>query len=87
MSLAVSSNIVWYLWVSWVLLGIVAGLSASVIFRAGGYGIVSDAIVGIIGAIIGGFIASEYRIPSLLLSSVGAFILIALLHIVSRKKP
>ena len=47
------TNVLW-----WLVVGLIAGFLASVIMRGGGYGIVGDIIVGIIGAFIGGFLAS-----------------------------
>ena len=74
------------LWLLWILDGIFVGFCASVILRGGGYGIVGDVIVGMIGAIIGGIIVSLLSvniISNLLLSSIGACILIALLRFFS----
>src|SRR5258708_38340493 len=47
------TGIIW-----WVVVGLIAGFLASLVMRGGGYGIVGDIIVGIVGAIIGGFPAS-----------------------------
>src|ERR687890_517874 len=42
----------------WLLLGLIAGFLASMVMRGGGFGIIGDIIVGIIGAFIGGFLFS-----------------------------
>jgi len=56
---------------AWLILGLIAGFVASKLMGGGGYGIVGDIIVGIIGALLGG------------LAIVGAMILIAILRAVS----
>ena len=41
---------------AWIIVGLIAGFLASVVMRGGGYGIVGDIIVGIVGAFIGGLL-------------------------------
>jgi uncharacterized membrane protein YeaQ/YmgE (transglycosylase-associated protein family) len=41
------SNVLW-----WLLVGLVAGFFASRVMRGGGYGLVGDIVVGLIGACI-----------------------------------
>ncbi len=74
----------------WIIVGLVAGLLASLVMR-GGYGIVGDIIVGIVGAIIGGFLMSLLGFSSsggllytILVAFIGACILIAILRAISR---
>lgn len=43
---------------SWIIVGLIAGWLASLVVRGGGYGILGDIILGIVGALVGGFIAS-----------------------------
>lgn len=78
-----ASTVVW-----WLLVGLVAGLIASFIMR-GGYGIIGDIIVGIVGAFLGGFLASLAGISysgigwTIFFAVIGAIILIAILRAVS----
>ena len=46
------SNVLW-----WLLVGLVAGFLASRVMRGGGYGLIGDIVVGLIGAFIGGWLA------------------------------
>jgi uncharacterized membrane protein YeaQ/YmgE (transglycosylase-associated protein family) len=79
--------------VSWLLLGLIAGILASLVMRGGGYGIVGDIVVGLIGAVIGGWVFSlltgrsnavnNLDIGSIFVAFVGACLLIALLRAVS----
>jgi uncharacterized membrane protein YeaQ/YmgE (transglycosylase-associated protein family) len=77
------STIIW-----WLLVGLVAGLLASFIMR-GGYGILIDIVIGIVGAILGGFLASLLGISysgfgwTIFFAVIGAIILIAILRAVS----
>jgi uncharacterized membrane protein YeaQ/YmgE (transglycosylase-associated protein family) len=73
----------------WLIVGLIAGFLASVVMRGGGYGIVGDIIVGIIGAFIGGWlfsligIGSGGLIGSIIVAFIGACILIFLLRLIS----
>lgn len=81
---------------SFLLLGLIAGFLASVVMKGGGYGIVGDIIVGVIGAFIGGFLFStllgrpnpvnNLDIGSIFVAFVGACILIAILRAVSGRR-
>ncbi len=78
------STVIW-----WLVVGLIAGFLASLVMRGGGYGIVGDIIVGIIGAFIGGWLFSLIGIGaggligSIIVAFVGACILIALLRLIS----
>jgi uncharacterized membrane protein YeaQ/YmgE (transglycosylase-associated protein family) len=83
-----ASTVLW-----WLVVGLVAGFLASRVMRGGGYGLVGDIIVGLIGAFIGGWLAdllglggtsSNSLIVSIIIAFIGACILIAILHAVSR---
>ncbi len=71
---------------SWIILGLIAGWIAGLIMKGGGYGIVGDIVVGIVGALIGGWLGSAllglsvtgFNFTSLVLAVVGAIILIAI---------
>lgn len=82
------SNVLW-----WLVVGLVAGFLASRVMRGGGYGLIGDIVVGLIGAFIGGWLAgvlgigvgsSSSLIVSIIVAFIGACILIAILHAVSR---
>jgi uncharacterized membrane protein YeaQ/YmgE (transglycosylase-associated protein family) len=80
------SNVLW-----WLLVGLVAGFLASRVMRGGGYGLIGDIVVGLIGAFIGGWLAdllgiggSSSLIVTIVIAFIGACILLALLHAVTR---
>jgi uncharacterized membrane protein YeaQ/YmgE (transglycosylase-associated protein family) len=71
---------------SWLVVGLLAGFFASIIVRGRGYGCFLDIVIGLVGAFIGGFIASFLGIRgtyhfwgSLLIAFLGACILVAIL--------
>jgi uncharacterized membrane protein YeaQ/YmgE (transglycosylase-associated protein family) len=79
------SNVLW-----WLLVGLVAGFLASRVMRGGGYGLIGDIVVGLIGAFIGGWLAgflglgSYGLIGTIVVAFIGACILLAILHAVTR---
>ncbi len=75
---------------SWLFVGLLAGFFASVVVRGRGYGCFLDIVIGLIGAFIGGFLASFLGITgtfhfwgTLLIAFLGACILVAILKALS----
>jgi uncharacterized membrane protein YeaQ/YmgE (transglycosylase-associated protein family) len=75
--------------VGWIIIGLIAGALAGLVMRGGEFGIGGDIIVGIIGALIGGFALSLVGVgtsgfwATLVAAFIGACILIAVLRAVS----
>jgi uncharacterized membrane protein YeaQ/YmgE (transglycosylase-associated protein family) len=73
---------------TWIIVGLVAGVLASLIVGGTGYGIIGSIVVGIVGAFIGGWIFREagWRAPfdglagTIFVAFIGAAILLAFLH-------
>jgi uncharacterized membrane protein YeaQ/YmgE (transglycosylase-associated protein family) len=73
--------------IAWIVLGLLAGWIAGMFMRGGGYGILGDIVLGILGAIIGGWLTgvllgvdlmSGFNLQSLVVAVLGAVVLIAL---------
>ena len=70
-----------------IIIGIVAGWLAGKIMRGRGFGLLGDLVIGIVGAVLGGFlfgilgIGSYNLVGSLVVATVGA---VLLLYIVRR---
>jgi uncharacterized membrane protein YeaQ/YmgE (transglycosylase-associated protein family) len=70
--------------VGWIIVGLLAGWIAGHLTRGRGFGCVVDIILGLIGAVIGGWIFMKLGIPlwgfwgSLLGATVGAVVLVAI---------
>lgn len=81
---------------SWIIVGLIAGWLAGLVMRGGGYGIIGDIIIGIVGAILGGFLASALfgiptpvngiNITSIIVAFLGAVILVAILRAISGRR-
>jgi uncharacterized membrane protein YeaQ/YmgE (transglycosylase-associated protein family) len=81
--------------IGWIVFGIIAGFIASKIVNKQGEGIVLDCILGIVGAVVGGYLVSfftgapwesGFNIPSMIVAIVGAIIVLALYHAVFRRR-
>ena len=80
-------------WFAWVIIGLLAGAIAGMLVRGRGYGCLMDIAVGILGAFIGGF-AVDLLFPgtlygffgTLVVATLGAVALLALLRLVSPKR-
>jgi uncharacterized membrane protein YeaQ/YmgE (transglycosylase-associated protein family) len=75
----------------WLVIGAVAGWLAGTLVKGGGFGLVGDIIVGIVGAFVGGFLAGALHISigsgivsSILTATVGAVLLILLVRMIKR---
>lgn len=81
---------------SWIVVGLIAGWLAGVVVRGSGYGLIGDIVVGIVGALIGGFLAgSLFNMPdavnginltSILVAFLGAVLLIIVLRAVGPRR-
>jgi uncharacterized membrane protein YeaQ/YmgE (transglycosylase-associated protein family) len=75
--------------ITWLIIGLVAGLVASRVVRGTGFGMVRDIIVGLVGAVIGGLILHAVRggshaSPSVLVEIVVAFVGAVILLIIAK---
>src|SRR2546421_13117285 len=81
-------------WLAWIVVGLVAGAIAARVVAGRGFGCIADIVVGVAGAIIGGFLLSTVFGASgtvgfwgsLLVAFIGAAILLAGLKLVSGGK-
>lgn len=70
--------------VSWIVIGLIAGWIAGHLTRGRGFGCIIDVILGLIGAVLGGWIFTRLGIiafgfwPSLAAATVGAVLLVAI---------
>jgi len=78
---------------AWLVVGLIAGFLASVVMRGGGYGIIGDIIVGIVGAFLGGLLTNLLAPDanfgfwgSVVVAFIGACVLIAILRAVGGRR-
>ena len=78
--------------VAWLVVGAIAGWLAGMVMKSSG-GLITDIIVGILGALIGGFIfnalgsstdVTGINLPSILVAFVGSCVLLAGLRFLRR---
>jgi uncharacterized membrane protein YeaQ/YmgE (transglycosylase-associated protein family) len=75
----------------WIIVGVIAGWATGKIMRGGGYGFWLDLILGIIGALVGGFIArhlglagSGGMIYTILVALFGAIVVVFIVRLITR---
>jgi uncharacterized membrane protein YeaQ/YmgE (transglycosylase-associated protein family) len=75
----------------WLVIGLIAGWLAGVVMKGGGYGIVMDIVLGVVGGIVGGWLfsalgigAGSGAIGGIIVAFVGAVILVALTRVLKR---
>jgi uncharacterized membrane protein YeaQ/YmgE (transglycosylase-associated protein family) len=73
---------------AWIALGILGGLACGWLLRARGRALLADLAVGVLGAVLGGFLAAallgldiaDFDLTSVLVAAMGAALLILVLH-------
>ena len=78
--------------IGWLIMGLIAGFIASKLVNKQGEGVLMDIVLGIVGAVVGGFLASAlgftgitgFDLYSILVSVVGAVIVLVVYHAVTR---
>jgi uncharacterized membrane protein YeaQ/YmgE (transglycosylase-associated protein family) len=77
---------------AWIVLGLIAGFIGSKIVNKSGEGILMDIVLGILGAVAGGWLFNEFghsgvtglNLYSLLVAVIGAVILLVIYHAIRR---
>ena len=77
--------------IAWLVIGAIAGWLAGTFVKGGGFGLIGDIVVGIIGAFIGGWLAGVLHIhvgtgwiSAIITAAVGAGLLLVILRLVRR---
>jgi uncharacterized membrane protein YeaQ/YmgE (transglycosylase-associated protein family) len=74
----------------WVVVGLIAGWAAGKIMKGGGYGTVMDIVLGIVGAVVGGWllgllgITAGGLIGTIIVAIIGAVFLIWLSRMIKK---
>jgi uncharacterized membrane protein YeaQ/YmgE (transglycosylase-associated protein family) len=79
-------NLLWFL-----IVGLVAGWLAGVLVKGGGFGVIGDLVVGVIGAFLGGWLFSTLGasaggglLGSLIVATIGAVVLLFIVRLIKR---
>ncbi len=79
------TNLIW-----WIIVGLIAGWAAGKIMRGGGYGVVMDIVLGIVGAVVGGWLLGALGIyaggliGTIVVAIIGAIFLIWLSRLLKK---
>ncbi len=78
--------------IAWIVIGIVAGWLTGKLMRGAGFGMFVDMIVGLVGALVGGFLSSHLGmggvndhglVGSIIIATIGAVVLTLLIRLIS----
>jgi uncharacterized membrane protein YeaQ/YmgE (transglycosylase-associated protein family) len=79
--------------IAWLVLGLIAGFIASKVINKSGEGLLMDIVLGIVGAVVGGWLFSlagasgvtGLNIYSMFVAVVGAIVVLLIYHMVVRR--
>ncbi len=77
---------------TWLIVGLIAGVLASLVMGGTGYGLIGDIIIGIVGAFVGGWLFTQLGVTSpigglagvIFVAFIGAVVLLFLLRLIRR---
>jgi len=77
---------------TWLIVGLVAGVLASLVMGGTGYGLIGDIIIGIVGAFVGGWLFTQLGATSpfgglagvIFVAFIGAVVLLFVLRLIRR---
>ena len=80
--------------IAWIVLGLIAGFIASKLVNKTGEGIIIDIILGIVGAVVGGFVFNQlgaagvtgFNLYSMLVAVIGAVLVLVVYHLVTGRR-
>jgi uncharacterized membrane protein YeaQ/YmgE (transglycosylase-associated protein family) len=75
---------------AWIVLGLIAGFIASKLYAGSGQGFLMDIVLGIVGAVLGGYLFTAlgatgitgFNLYSMFVAVIGAVVLLAIYHAV-----
>ena len=79
--------------IAWIVLGLIAGFIASKIYVGSGQGFLLDIVLGIVGAVVGGYLftafgatgVTGFNIYSMIVAIIGAVIVLWLYHAIAAR--
>jgi uncharacterized membrane protein YeaQ/YmgE (transglycosylase-associated protein family) len=79
--------------ITWIIVGAIAGWLAGKVVKGRGFGLLGNIIVGVVGALLGGWIASSmgiggansgFNLPTLLIAFGGSVVLLFILKLLKK---
>jgi uncharacterized membrane protein YeaQ/YmgE (transglycosylase-associated protein family) len=79
---------------AWLVLGLIAGFIGSKIVNRTGEGVLLDIVLGVVGAVVGGFLFNTFgavgvtglNLYSLLVAVIGAIVVLVVYHMIFRRR-
>lgn len=79
---------------AWLVVGLIGGFQASKVVNKTGEGLVMDIVLGVVGALVGGFLFNQFghsgvtgiNLYSILVAFVGAVVVLIVYHMVFRRR-
>lgn len=80
--------------IGWIILGLIAGFIASKIVNKTGAGFFLDIVLGIVGAVVGGFIfttlgasgVTGFNLYSMIVAIIGAIVVLLIYHAIAGRR-
>lgn len=80
--------------IGWILLGLIAGFIASKVVNKTGEGVILDIVLGVVGAIVGGFLFAQFgaagitgfNLYSMVVAVIGAIVVLLIYHAISGRR-
>lgn len=80
--------------IAWIVLGLIAGFIASKLVNRSGEGLVLDIGLGIIGAVVGGFVFNQlgtvgvtgFNLYSIVVAAIGSVLVLIMYHLVMGRR-
>lgn len=77
---------------TWLIVGLIAGVLASLVMGGTGYGLIGDIVIGIVGAFVGGWLFRSMGVAvplaglagTILVAFIGAVVLLFVIRLVRR---
>jgi uncharacterized membrane protein YeaQ/YmgE (transglycosylase-associated protein family) len=78
--------------IAWIIIGVIAGWITGKLMKGSGFGFIMDMVVGLVGALIGGFVSSHLGLGgvgdhgltmSIVIAVIGAVILTLIVRLIS----
>ena len=76
---------------AWIIVGLIAGWLAGQVMKGGGYGVLVDIILGLLGGLLGGWLFGQLglgagggMVGSIIVAFIGAVILVGITRLIKR---
>ncbi len=80
--------------IGWIVFGLIAGFIASRLVNRGGEGLVLDIVLGVVGAVVGGWVftffggdgVTGFNLYSMIVAVIGAVIVLVVYHAIAGRR-